>query len=221
MKVCTDACLFGAWVAKQPSIETAHSILDIGTGTGLLSLILAQVTDKNNTKITAVEIEVQAAAEASSNFNISKWSERLMLVNDSIQLKEELTNGQLVFTIGSKLPYAPYIEFGTGGKVTIPAGYEQFASQFKGSKGGTFAQLLRALIEWVKRKGIVGTYSVKTGRRTGNKSIQQKQNESAAYAIALSILKKGLRPHPFLIPAYEQEIPKLKTNIKRILNAKS
>ena len=85
MKVCTDACLFGAWVAKQPSIETAHSILDIGTGTGLLSLILAQVTDKNNTKITAVEIESQAAAEASSNFNLSKWSERLMLVNESIQ----------------------------------------------------------------------------------------------------------------------------------------
>ncbi len=85
MKVCTDACLFGAWVAKQPSIETAHSIVDIGTGTGLLSLILAQVTDKNNTKITAVEIESQAAAEASSNFSISKWSDRLNLVNDSIQ----------------------------------------------------------------------------------------------------------------------------------------
>jgi tRNA1Val (adenine37-N6)-methyltransferase len=85
MKVCTDACLFGAWVAKQPSLETAHSIVDIGTGTGLLSLILAQVTHKNNTKITAVEIESQAAAEASSNFNLSKWSERLILVNDSIQ----------------------------------------------------------------------------------------------------------------------------------------
>jgi len=85
MKVCTDACLFGAWVAKKPPLEAAHSILDIGTGTGLLSLILAQVTDKNNTKITAVEIESQAAAEASSNFNLSKWSERLQLVNDSIQ----------------------------------------------------------------------------------------------------------------------------------------
>ena len=85
MKVCTDACLFGAWVAKQPSLETAHSIVDIGTGTGLLSLILAQVTHKNNTKITAVEIESQAATEASSNFNLSKWSERLMLVNASIQ----------------------------------------------------------------------------------------------------------------------------------------
>ncbi len=85
MKVCTDACLFGAWVAKQPSLVSSHSILDIGTGTGLISLILAQVTDKNNTKITAVEIESQAAAEASSNFSISKWNERLSLVNDSIQ----------------------------------------------------------------------------------------------------------------------------------------
>jgi tRNA1Val (adenine37-N6)-methyltransferase len=97
MKVCTDACLFGAWVAKQPSLETAHSILDIGTGTGLLSLILAQVTDKNKTKITAVEIESQAAAEASSNFNLSKWSERLMIVNDSIQnFATSISKGEFV-----------------------------------------------------------------------------------------------------------------------------
>jgi len=101
MKVCTDACLFGAWVAKKPPLEAAHSILDIGTGTGLLSLILAQVTDKNNTKITAVEIESQAAAEASSNFNLSKWSDRLKLVNDSIQnfttniSKDDLVSNEL------------------------------------------------------------------------------------------------------------------------------
>jgi len=85
MKVCTDACLFGAWVAKQPPFETAHSIVDIGTGTGLLSLMVAQVTETSKASITAIEIEAQAAAEANSNFNLSKWSERLMLVNDSIQ----------------------------------------------------------------------------------------------------------------------------------------
>jgi tRNA1Val (adenine37-N6)-methyltransferase len=85
MKVCTDACLFGAWVAKQPSIEKAHSIFDIGAGTGLLSLMLAQVTETNKASITAIEIESQAAEEASSNFNLSKWSDRLKLVNDSIQ----------------------------------------------------------------------------------------------------------------------------------------
>ena len=72
-------------MAKQPSLETAHSILDIGTGTGLLSLMLAQVTESSKASITAIEIESHAAAEANSNFNLSKWSDRLVLVNDSIQ----------------------------------------------------------------------------------------------------------------------------------------
>ena len=140
-------------------------------------------------------------------------------LRNSIQLTEESNKGKLVFTVGSKLSYAPYMEFGTGGKVTIPDGYSEFASQFRGKTGGTFKELLLAIIDWVKKKGIVGTYSIKSGRRIGKKSIQQKQNESAAYAIAISILKKGIRPQPFLIPAYEQEIPKLKEKIKNILNA--
>jgi tRNA1Val (adenine37-N6)-methyltransferase len=85
MKVCTDACLFGAWVSQKTLVQNASNIVDIGTGTGLLSLMLAQVTETSKSSITAIEIESQAAAEASSNFNISKWSDRLKLVNDSIQ----------------------------------------------------------------------------------------------------------------------------------------
>ena len=85
MKVCTDACLFGAWVSQKTLVQNANNIVDIGTGTGLLSLMLAQVTETSKASITAIEIESQAAAEASSNFNISKWSDRLVLVNESIQ----------------------------------------------------------------------------------------------------------------------------------------
>jgi len=85
MKVCTDACLFGAWLSQKTLVQNASNIVDIGTGTGLLSLILAQVTETSKARITAIEIESQAAAEASSNFNISKWNERLVLVNNSIQ----------------------------------------------------------------------------------------------------------------------------------------
>jgi tRNA1Val (adenine37-N6)-methyltransferase len=87
MKVCTDACLFGAWVANDPELKNAKSIIDIGTGTGLLSLMLAQATEKNivTANITAVEIEPNAAAEAASNFKASEWQERIHLVNDSIQ----------------------------------------------------------------------------------------------------------------------------------------
>jgi len=173
------------------------------------------------------KVKVQVAMEMNASaLNIQSNAKKNAPVNfgglrNSIQLVEELGGGKLIYTVGSKLSYAPYVEFGTGGKVTIPSGYDNFAQQFKGKQGGTFQQMLKALVEWVKRKGLVGTYSVKTQRRTGNKKTQSKQNESAAYAIAISILRKGLRPQPFLIPSYEQEIPKLKEKIKNIVNAKS
>ncbi len=83
MKVCTDACLFGAWTAHDQELINAKSILDIGTGTGLLSLLLAQAN--NNATITAVEIEEAAATEAVSNFKSSPWADQLNLVHDAIQ----------------------------------------------------------------------------------------------------------------------------------------
>jgi len=83
MKVCTDACLFGAWVAENTNQSLLHHILDIGTGTGLLSLMVAQKNDHGT--ITAVEIEPNAAKQASSNFALSDWKERLFVVNASIQ----------------------------------------------------------------------------------------------------------------------------------------
>ena len=83
MKVCTDACLFGAWAASDPQVINAHKILDIGAGTGLLSLLLAQAN--NNATITAVEIEEAAATEAASNFKLSPWTDQLNLMHDDIQ----------------------------------------------------------------------------------------------------------------------------------------
>jgi len=83
MKVCTDACLFGAWAASDPQVMNAHKILDIGAGTGLLSLLLAQAN--NNATITAVEIEPAAATEAASNFKLSPWADQLNLVHDDIR----------------------------------------------------------------------------------------------------------------------------------------
>ena len=75
MKVGTDGVLLGAWAP----IEAASSILDIGTGTGLVALMLAQrcVT----ASITAVEIDEQAACQARENIEASSWSQRIKVVN--------------------------------------------------------------------------------------------------------------------------------------------
>jgi len=166
---------------------------------------------------SALKIESDAKKNAPTNLGTLK---------NSIHLTSDLSNNKLVYTVGTNVSYAPYIEFGTPGtsskaNLKIPSGYESFASQFKGKSQGKFKDMLMALTEWVAKKGITGTYSVKTQRRTGSKAVKNSQNMSAAYAIAISILRKGVRAQPFLIPAFEAEKPKLKSKIKDIIrNAK-
>ena len=82
MKVCTDACLFGAWAAADAQIQSAKNILDIGSGTGLLSLMLAQ---QSNAHITAIEIEDGAFKQTKTNFELSVWKDRLDVIHSSIQ----------------------------------------------------------------------------------------------------------------------------------------
>jgi tRNA1Val (adenine37-N6)-methyltransferase len=82
MKVCTDACLFGAWAAADPSIQSSRNILDIGSGTGLLSLMLAQ---QSVAHIRAIEIEEGAFKQTKTNFELSVWKDRLDVIHTSIQ----------------------------------------------------------------------------------------------------------------------------------------
>ena len=72
MKIGTDAVLLGAWC---PVENNPQSILDIGAGTGILSLMLAQRT--NAQQIDAIEIEDEAYEQCVDNFESSVWRERL------------------------------------------------------------------------------------------------------------------------------------------------
>lgn len=92
MKVCTDACVFGAWVAAHAAGE-ATRILDIGTGTGLLSLMMAQQSDA---QIDAVDIDDAAARQAADNVQASPWSSRVHVHVSSLQVFDKAVLYDLV-----------------------------------------------------------------------------------------------------------------------------
>jgi tRNA1Val (adenine37-N6)-methyltransferase len=78
MKVGTDGVLLGAWT----NTDNANRVLDIGTGTGLIALMLAQ---RSNANIIAVDAEANAFEQAKINFDASPWRNRLQLVLSKIQ----------------------------------------------------------------------------------------------------------------------------------------
>ena len=97
LKVSTDSCLFGAWVAEEvrntkyevritEALLTTHhsplSILDIGAGTGLLMLMLAQ---KCEALIDGIEIDDPSYEQAKENIEASVWKERLQLFQADVK----------------------------------------------------------------------------------------------------------------------------------------
>ena len=82
MKVTTDVCLFGAWTAGQLT-GRYERLLDIGTGTGLLSLMIAQ---SNKVPVDAIEIQETDCAQAVANVAASPWNQQIkVLCGDVLQ----------------------------------------------------------------------------------------------------------------------------------------
>jgi len=78
MKVGTDAVMLGAWVQVKPS----DVVLDIGTGCGILPLMMAQ---KGVAKVDAVDLDEASAHEAADNFEASQWRDRLFAYHADIR----------------------------------------------------------------------------------------------------------------------------------------
>ena len=78
MKVGTDAVLLGAWI----DASNYKTILDIGTGTGVIALMIAQ---KSNAIITAIEIDEDSCFQAKVNFRNSLFSDKIISKHISFQ----------------------------------------------------------------------------------------------------------------------------------------
>lgn len=90
MKVTTDACLFGAWTTEQIKNEKLiiTNCLDIGTGTGLLPLLLSQKISALN--FDAVEIDKDSFEQAKENIAASPWAGRIKVIHaDARDLSSE------------------------------------------------------------------------------------------------------------------------------------
>ena len=97
MKISTDSVLIGAWT----NVEKARSILDIGTGTGIISLMLAQ---RSSARIQAIDIDEGACSQAKENFTSSKWKKQLEISHSSLQ---DFSPDSKYDVIVSNPPYFP------------------------------------------------------------------------------------------------------------------
>jgi hypothetical protein len=92
-----------------------------------------------------------------------------------------------VWEVTSPALYSPYMEWGTKTLVNVPSDLSSYASQFMGG-GGQGANVKQMIYEWVLRKGLA---------------------KSAQWPIFISIMRKGVRPHPFFFqhrPVVEQQL---------------
>ncbi|PID95299.1 MAG: SAM-dependent methyltransferase [Bacteroidetes bacterium] len=78
MKIGTDAILLGAFAA----VEEADHILEIGTGSGIIALMLAQ---RSKGRITAIDIHAPSVAQSKANIAHAPWSHRMKVLHTSLQ----------------------------------------------------------------------------------------------------------------------------------------
>jgi len=105
MKVCTDATLFGA----MAPVRGGERVLDIGTGTGLLALMAAQL---GAASVHAVEIDAAAAQEAAGNFSRSPWAGRLQLMRGDVRDPHTHAGGRFDLVISNPPFFAEQTQSG-------------------------------------------------------------------------------------------------------------
>lgn len=197
MKVGTDGVLLGAWA---PLYNTPYIILDIGSGTGLIALMLAQRS--NAEQIDAVEIDDEAFTQCVENFENSPWSDRLYCYNASLEeFTEEFFEETTYDLIVSNPPF--YVENYKSGdaqrdkaRFTESLSFEQLIACTEGllSDDGIFSVIIPYKEEeaFIKLSAEYGLYPFKICRVQGAPETEIKRSMLAMTRIPAEISVENL-----------------------------
>jgi HK97 gp10 family phage protein len=175
---------------------------------------ILQIKDIGGKKMEEAEDEIRDAAD-----RIVQVAKNTAPVNEGA-LRREISAKQITalqYEIVADTKYAAFLEFGTRTLVNIPPGAEEIAAEARNIKGGSIKDMERAIRRWVKLKGLAGTYSVKTRRRTGSKSVRKSQDDQIVFLIMRKLLRVGVKPQPFFYPSIQKETPRLGKELDKIL----
>jgi hypothetical protein len=176
-----------------------------------------------------VQAEINEEIEETARTIVKKAKQRAPKYDG--QLQQAIGYGWLIdktgFEVFAAKNYAAFVEFGTGGKVEVPAELRTYAAKFKKSGEGTHDEFVDAMTRWVRKKGIAATQvrQIKSGKNKGKfkkagKLAQGIYERELAKFLVFLILKNGLKARPFLFNSYFEERPKLVNKIKNVLKLK-
>lgn len=176
MKVGTDGVLLGAWA----DVSEVYDVLDIGTGTGVIAIMLAQRIQ--NANIDAVEVSEMACERANENMQNSPFSKRLKSIHDTIQDFSKTTRKEYDLIVCNP-------PFFTGGTLSAQNGRNNVRHTVKLPHGDLLSSVRRLLkktgkfcvilplIEGLRFKELAKTYNFCCNKVTEVKSKHDKSVE--------------------------------------------
>ena len=160
--------------------------------------VLASLKDVQSEAVQLIDAELQASANTISTKAKRRAPSNFSQLRNSIG-SEKLSN--LRYTIYATAYHAPYIEFGTGPKVSVPGELTEVAAAVKGrAKRGNFESFIEAIYVWGTKKKVI-----------------KKGDKRHAFNIARKIYLNGIAPQPYLWPSFLEQRPKLISRIQSIL----
>jgi HK97 gp10 family phage protein len=162
--------------------------------------VIAAIKDVNSELNAKIDAEIDAQAQTIATKAKRKAPANFSQLRNSIGT-EKVSN--LKYTVFANAYHAPYIEFGTVKKVSVPPELTEVAAAVKGrASRGNFASMVEAIYVWGTKKKII-----------------KRGDKNHAVNIARKIMINGIAPQPFLWPSFIEVRPKLISRLQTILKS--